>query len=137
MDINELAKALDNLSPGDALALLDSIARVQERATKEREEKAAAERERDERYPMCTCGKPAKEAMFFHSYAVNIEPGVKRQRDGTLRGGIVFVGDSDVYDAPEQEDLQRIDKTMWVNCGECTRWHAIENGFDLKVGEEW
>jgi hypothetical protein len=133
MNINELAKALESLSPEDSLALLDSIARVQARAAKEREERAAAERERDERYPTCGCGRPAKEATFFLTYAVNIEPGIGRKQ-GTLRGGVVFVGDSDVYDAPEQEDLQRIDKTMWVNCGECARWHAIENGFDLKVG---
>ena len=137
MNIEELAKQLEALTPEQSLALFDSIVGLQERATKMREEKAAAERERDERYPVCGCGKPATEATFFLSYAVKIEAGVGRKRGGTLRGGIVFVGDSDVYDVPEQEDLKRIDRAMWVTCGECAQWRPIENGFDLKVGERY
>jgi len=136
MNVNELAKALDNLSPGDALALLDSIARVQERAAKEREEKAAAEKERDERYPTCTCGKPATEVGFFLWYTDTCKPGVKR-KGGDLRGGMVFTGNMDVSDPPAQVDTSRIDRTLWVSCGgEYCEYKAIENGFELKVGEE-
>lgn len=135
MNIEELAKQLDALTPEQSLALFDSITGLQERATRMRDEKAAAERERDERFPMCGCGKPATEAGFFLWYAVDIQPGVAR-RNGQLRGGIVFSGDSDCANVPEQEDTTRIDKTMWVKCGDCKTFRAIENGFDLKV-EGW
>jgi len=138
MNITELAKQIENLTPEQSLALFDSIVGLQDRATKMREEKAAAERERDERYPMCACGKPATDAAFFLLYTVEIEPGVVRTRNGELRGGIVFTGDSDVFDIPEQEDLKRIDRLMWVKCGDCAGpWRAIENGFDLKVGQRY
>jgi len=137
MNVNELAKALENLSPEDALALTDSIARVQERAAKQREEQAVAERERDERYPACSCGKPAATAGFFMWYSIACKPGVQRN-NGALRGGAVFVGDSDCGDPPAQPDVTRIDQTLWVSCGDAyCQYKPIENGFDLKVGEEW
>jgi len=132
MNVNELAKALENLSPEDALALTDSIARVQES-----EEQAVAERERDERYPACSCGKPAATAGFFMWYSIACRPGVQRN-NGALRGGVVFVGDSDCGDPPAQPDVTRIDQTLWVSCGDAyCQYKPIENGFDLKVGEEW
>lgn len=139
MNITELAKQIENLTPEQSLALFDSIVGLQDRATKMREEKAAAERERDERYPTCSCGKPAKDAAYFMLYTTEIEAGTgRRYREDTLRGGIVFTGESDVFDVPEQEDMKRIDKMMWVHCGECTGpWRAIENGFDLKVGHRY
>jgi hypothetical protein len=139
MNIEELAKQLDALTPEQSLALFDSIVGLQERASKMREEKVAAERERDERYPVCGCGKPATDAAFFLLYTTEVEPGImRRYRDDTLRGGIVFTGDSDVFDVPEQEDLKRIDRLMWVKCRECAGpWRAIENGFDLKVGQRY
>jgi hypothetical protein len=137
MNVNELAKALENLSREDALALIDSIARVQERAAKHREEQAVAERERDERYPACSCGKPAATAGFFMWYSIACKPGVER-KNGALRGGVVFVGDSDYNDAPSQPDVEGIDRKMWFSCGECaSEWKGIENGFGLKVGEVW
>lgn len=137
MNVNELAKALENLSPEDAVALTDSIARVQERAAKQREEQAVAERERDERYPTCTCGKPATEGGFFMWYSIACKPGVGR-KNGALRGGVVFVGDADCGDPPVQPDVTRIEGTLWVSCGDAyCQYKPIENGFDLKVGEEW
>jgi hypothetical protein len=139
MNVNELAKALEALSPADALELIDSIARVQERAAKEREEKAAAERERDERYPMCTCGKPATEYGYFIWYLGDCEPGIGRPRGyDTLRGGMILGDSENCGYPPKQEDTARIERMMWVRCGssEC-EWKAIENGFDLKVGERW
>jgi hypothetical protein len=117
MNVNELAKALENLSHEDALALMDSIARVQERAAKEREQRAAAEKERDERYPTCTCGKPATVAGYFLWYSIACKPGVER-KNGALRGGVVFVGDSDIDDAPVQPDVTRTEGTLWVSCGD-------------------
>ena len=137
MNVNELAKALENLSPEDTVALIDSIARVQERAAKQREEQAVAERERDARYPACSCGKPAAQAGFFLWYSIDCKPGVQR-KNGALRGGVVFVGDSDIDDAPVQPDVTRTEGTLWVSCGDAyCQYKPIENGFDLKVGEEW
>ena len=137
MNVNELAKALEDLSPEETLALMDSIARVRARAEQEREERAAAERERDRRFPACSCGKPATKAGFFMWYSIDCKPGVERKK-GTLRGGVVFVGDSDTGDAPAQPDVTRIEECLWVSCGDAyCEYKPIENGFDLKVGEEW
>jgi hypothetical protein len=136
MNITELAKQIDALTPEQSLALFDSIVGLQERATKMRDEKAAAERERDRRFPLCGCGKPATLAGFFLWDEVSIEPGIAR-KGGHLRGGVMFVGEIEGENAPEQEDTKRIDDTLWVTCGDCKTFRAIENGFDLKVGEKW
>lgn len=137
MNITELAKQLESLTPEQSLELFDSITGLHERATRMREEKAAAEKERDRRFPACGCGRPATRAGFFLWNEVPIEPGIARKRDKEMRGGIMFVGDIEGENAPKQDDTKRIDQTLWVTCGACESWRAIENGFDLKVGERW
>lgn len=139
MTIEELAKRIQNLTPEEALMLMDSMTAAQMKAMALRNEEVEAERERDSRYPACTCGVPVTMAGYFMWGQISCEPGIAR-KNGVLRGGMIFLGDfdQDCNLLPNQPDIVKADRMLWVHCGKCSEpWRLIENGFELKVGTKW
>jgi len=140
MNIDELTAALANLSDKDVLELRDVLTEAAARGAKLPDEIAAAERERDERYPTCTCGRPATMAGYFRWNNIDIKPGIARWGfdDGRLHGGVIFVGEPNYRDDRAPAYVADVLKLLYVHCGNCSEpWKPVPNGIDLKVGEEW
>ncbi len=144
MDIDELEKAIENLSSKELISLEKVFRNATAKAGQSMKRREKAERRIQKTYPHCECGRPITRCGFLKMFYGDCKPGVV-ERNGTSFGVIALDGSTYEDEAtPAAEAMQYCfnvnnssDRWGFGQCDDekCGRW-VMFNVFWLDDADE-